>query len=255
MNKYAQILKSEIETRMSIKPLAFNNGVDAMISFVADKLTETLKENKLKYDSWIKMAEMGMPFAVIDNNDILEFSMYDVFWGILKHFADIKMDMVSVIGTTFKLKNHIREFMTKDEVVANLALLRAQDSNYKNVVINFISDKERPRHEMALYCVINNINIFRMKANDDNEKYMYDKYTINNLLVVNGTNTYDNLKELISMAILFQRNKFMDKLITTAKQYGSDADINCIIEIIAEYADVYGINCDYLLKKASRLDI
>ena len=252
MNDFSKVLKTEIEKRMAIKPLVFTNGVDEIVKLVADKLTKTMKEDRLKYNSWLAMATMGIPFVIDDN--MMELSMQDVFWGIIEHFADIKTDAVIMALTVNKMKNHIYNFMTKDEVAANLALLKKQDKKYKRIVINFIGDTEVPRNEMVLYCVINNIDIFRLKNEDDNEEFKYDKFTINNLL---RNDSEEKLWKLINIAILFQRNKFMYKLIEAAKQNYREGkfDISILINLIARAEKFHGINCSVLLKTACKLEL
>ena len=251
MNDYSKVLKTEIEKRMSIKPLVFTNGVDEIVKLVADKLTKTMKEDHLKYDSWLAMATMGIPFVIDDN--MMELSMQDVFWGIIEHFADIKTDAVIMALTVNKMKNHIYNFMTKDEVAANLALLKKQDKKYERIVINFIGDTEAPRNEMALYCVINNIDIFRLKNEDDNKEFKYDRFTINNLL---KNDSEEKLWDLINVAVLFQRNKFMYKLIEAAKQNYREGkfDIGILINLIVRAEEFHGINCSVLLKTACKLE-
>ena len=105
MNDFSKVLKTEIEKRMAIKPLVFTNGVDEIVKLVADKLTKTMKEDHLKYDSWLAMATMGIPFVIDDN--MMELSMQDVFWGIIEHFADIKTDANSTSGggATYTISN------------------------------------------------------------------------------------------------------------------------------------------------------
>ena len=252
MNDYSKVLKTEIEKRMSIKPLIFANGVDEMVKLVANKLTKTMKKDHLKYDSWLTMATMGIPFVI--DEEMLELSMQDVFWGIIEHFADTKTDAVTMAVILTKMKNHIYNFMTKDEVAANLALLKKQDKKYERIVINFIGDAEAPRNEMALYCVINNIDIFRLKNEDDNEEFKYDKFTINNLL---RNDSKEKLWKLINIAILFQRNKFMYKLIEAAKQNYREGkfDIGILINLIVKAEEFHSINCSVLLKTACKLEL
>ena len=252
MNDYSKVLKTEIEKRMAIKSLTFTNGMDEFVKMVANKLTVTMKEDHLKYDSWLTMATMGIPFVI--DEEMLELSMQDVFWGIIEHFADTKTDAVTMMTIISKLKNHIYNFMTKDEVAANLALLKKQDKKYERVVINFIGDTEVPRSEMALYCVINNIDIFRLKNEDDNKEFKYDRFTINNLL---KNDAEEKLWDLINVAILFQRNKFMYKLIEAAKQNYREGkfDIGILINLIVRAEEFHGINCSVLLKTACKLEI
>lgn len=255
MNDYSKVLKNEIEKRMSIKPLVFANGVDEMVKFVANKLTETMKVDHLKYDSWLTMATMGIPFAVEDEmfDEVLELSMQDVFWGIIEHFADTKTDAVTMAVILTKMKKHIYNFMTKDEVAANLALLKKQDKKYERIVINFIGDTEVPRNEMTLYCIINNIDIFRLKNEDDNKEFKYDRFTINNLL---KNDAEEKLWDLINVAVLFQRNKFMYKLIEAAKQNYREGkfDIGILINLIVRAEEFHGINRSVLLKTACKLE-
>ena len=111
MNDYSKVLKTEIEKRMSIKPLVFANGVDEIVKLVANKLTKTMKKDHLKYDSWLTMATMGIPFVI--DEEMVELSMQDVFWGIIEHFADTKTDAVTMAVIFTKMKNHIYNIMNR----------------------------------------------------------------------------------------------------------------------------------------------
>ena len=106
---------------------------------------------------------------------------------------------------------------------------------------------------MALYCVINNIDIFRLKNEDDNKEFKYDRFTINNLL---KNDAEEKLWDLINVAVLFQRNKFMYKLIEAAKQNYREGkfDIGILINLIVRAEEFHGINCSVLLKTACKLE-
>ena len=62
---------------------------------------------------------------------------------------------------------------------------------------------------------------------------------------------------MINIAILFQRNKFMYKLIEAAKQNYIEGkfDISILINLIARAEKFHGINCSILLKTACKLEL